>query len=215
MKRIFIVLAAALALAGSTAARAGGEPRAGIYALRSLPGARLDYRSLRLAVDHGLVTGWFDNPSTAPAANNPDRDPTCRFLMTGRPDEHGRLDFATGFAGERGGHIVMQRDARGAWTVQALGDLPNCDVPTIAVGDTLSLGEARDWRGFVTVASPCAPLYSAPGMQAITRAWLVKGDVAAVLAREGDWLRIDYFSGGGELLRWIRRADLRADLRAD
>ncbi|MDD1791361.1 hypothetical protein [Burkholderia gladioli] len=205
MKRIFIVLAAALALAGSTAARAGDEPRAGIYALRSL----------RLALDHGLVTGWFDNPSTAPAANNPDRDPTCRFLMTGRLDEHGRLDFATGFAGERGGRIVMQRDARGAWTVLAVGDLPNCDVPTIAVGDTLSLGEARDWRGFVTVASPRAPLYSAPRVQAVTRAWLVKGDVAAVLAREGDWLRIDYFSGGGELLRWIRRADLRADLRAD
>jgi hypothetical protein len=46
-----------------------------------VPGTTLDGRKVYLAVDQGRVSGYFDNPFTTPAENDPDRDPTCRFLL--------------------------------------------------------------------------------------------------------------------------------------
>ncbi len=148
---------------------------------------------------------------TTPAANAPDRDPTCRFLLKGTAGARG-VDFSTAFGGDHGDSITIAPAAQGHWVVTAVGDrLPNCDVPTISTGDTLAFGEPRDWLDFTQVAVRRARLYSAPQAQAATRAYLVKGDVAAVLARSGDWVEIDYFARGATRVRWVRRADLGAD----
>ncbi|MCM2481437.1 hypothetical protein [Burkholderia glumae] len=210
MKRIGLAVIAALALSISTAAQAD-QLRSGVYALRSVPGAQLDYRKLYLAVDNGHITGFFDNPSTAPAANHPDRDPTCRFLLKSTSVARNEVDFATQFGGAQGQPISVSSNAKGVWSVRVHGDLPNCDVPTISTGDALTFSAERAWIGFATVASQRARLYAKPEAPAATRAYLVKDDVAAVLARKGDWVRVDYFFRGTDLIRWIRRSDLRTE----
>lgn len=121
------------------------------------------------------------------------------------------VDFATQFSGDRGEPISVAASAKGVWSVRVNGDLPNCDVPTISTGDSLTFSAARSWIGFASITSRRARLYSKPEDSAITKAYLVKDDVAAVLVRNGDWVQIDYFASGTDLVRWIKRADLQMD----
>lgn len=212
MKRIGLAMVAVLAVTSSIHTTVSAdELRSGVYALRSIPGAQLDYRTLYLVVNNGNITGFFDNPSTAPAANNPDRDPTCRFLLRSTSVTRNEVDFATQFSGDRGEPISVAASAKGVWSVRVNGDLPNCDVPTISTGDSLTFSAARSWIGFASITSRRARLYSKPEDSAITKAYLVKDDVAAVLVRNGDWVQIDYFASGTDLVRWIKRADLQMD----
>lgn len=210
MKRVGLGVIAALALSIGAAAQAD-ELRSGVYALRSVPGTQLDYRKLYLAVDNGNVTGFFDNPFTAPAANNPDRDPTCRFLLKSTSVTPNQVDFATQFSGDRGQPISVSSSAKGVWSVHVRGDLPNCDVPTISTGDSLTISAARDWIGFAAVASRRTRLYLRPDDSSVTKAYLVKDDVVAVLARKDEWVQVDYFARGTDLIRWIKRSDLQVD----
>ncbi|OXJ26565.1 hypothetical protein CFB46_07030 [Burkholderia sp. HI2761] len=187
------------------------ELRAGVYELRSVPGTQLDYRKVYVAVDNGAVAGYFDNPFTAPAVNNPDRDPTCRFLLKGGAEKSGAVGLTTYFAGERGGRISVSPGNRGVWNVRVDGDLPNCEVPTIESGDILTFKSSRNWIGFATVASKRAPLYATARDSSRSKAYVVSGDVVAVLARQGDWVQIDYFARGSDVIRWVKRGDLRDD----
>ncbi|WP_198390133.1 hypothetical protein [Burkholderia ubonensis] len=210
MKRFLLGWAAAAALMVVGCAGAD-ELRAGVYELRSVPGTQLDYRKVYVAVDKGAVTGYFDNPFTAPAVNNPDRDPTCRFLLKGEAEKGGAVGLATYFAGERGGRISVSLGDRGVWNVRVDGDLPNCEVPTIESGDFLTFKASRNWIGFATVASKRAPLSMAAQDSARSKAYVVNGDVVAVLVRQGDRVQIDYFARGSDVVRWIKRSDLRDD----
>ncbi|HDR9202010.1 TPA: hypothetical protein QDB48_003341 [Burkholderia vietnamiensis] len=177
--------------------------------MRSVPGTQLDYRKVYVAVDNGAVAGYFDNPFTAPAVNNPDRDPTCRFLLKGRGEKSGAIGLATYFAGERGGRISISPGNRGVWNVRVDGDLPNCEVPTIESGDFLTFKSSRNWIDFATVASKRAPLYATAQESSRSKAYVVSGDVVAVLARQGNWVQIDYFARGSDVIRWVKRSDLR------
>ncbi|CAG9197310.1 conserved exported hypothetical protein [Burkholderia vietnamiensis] len=210
MKRLLLgwVAASALMAAGYAGA---DELRAGVYELRTVPGTQLDYRKVYVAVDNGAVAGYFDNPFTAPAVNNPDRDPTCRFLLKGRGEKSGAIGLATYFAGERGGRISISPGNRGVWNVRVDGDLPNCEVPTIESGDFLTFKSSRNWIDFATVASKRAPLYATAQESSRSKAYVVSGDVVAVLARQGNWVQIDYFARGSDVIRWVKRSDLRDD----
>lgn len=208
MKRLLLGWVAASALMAAGCAGAD-EVRAGVYELRSVPGTQLDYRKVYVAVDNGAVAGYFDNPFTAPAVNNPDRDPTCRFLLKGRGEKSGAIGLATYFAGERGGRISISPGNRGVWNVRVDGDLPNCEVPTIESGDFLTFKSSRNWIDFATVASKRAPLYATAQESSRSKAYVVSGDVVAVLARQGNWVQIDYFARGSDVIRWVKRSDLR------
>ncbi|WP_109483370.1 hypothetical protein [Paraburkholderia sp. C35] len=185
------------------------ELRSGVYELRTVPGTQLDYRKVYLAVEKGEVQGFFDNPFTTPAANNPDRDPTCRFLLKSSDAKGETITFATWFDGEKGGTISLAPGNQQSWSVKVNGDLPNCEVPTIESGDSLTFKTERNWIGFATIASKRAPLFSASQDAARTKGYLVKDDVVAVLARSGDWVQVDYFARGNDVVRWVRRGDLQ------
>ena len=207
------ILASLIVAAGLLASgfASGEELRAGVYSLRTVAGADLDHRKVYVAVNGTEVSGFFDNPLTTPAANNPDRDPTCRFLLKGSRTAAGDLKFATSFAGERGASIDVKARGQGTWSVHVDGDLPNCEVPTVDSGDWLTLESERHWIGFARIASVRAPLLNAPRADARSKAYLVRNDVVAILERSGDWVKIDYFQRGGELLRWVRESDLSGE----
>jgi hypothetical protein len=206
--RLGLVLATGLLIAGCAGAE---ELHSGVYELRTVPGTQLDYRKVYFAVDKGEVQGFFDNPFTAPAANNPDRDPTCRFLLKSNGAKGNTTTFGTWFADEKGGKISLTPGTNEAWSVNVNGDLPNCEVPTIESGDFLKFKSERNWIGFAMIASKRASLFSASQDSARTKGYLVKDDVVAVLARSGDWVQIDYFARGNDLVRWVKGSDLRND----
>jgi len=185
------------------------ELHSGVYELRTVPGTQLDYRKVYLVVEKGEVQGFFDNPFTAPAANNPDRDPTCRFLLKSSDTKGNTITFSTYFADEKGGKISLSPGSQQSWAVKVDGDLPNCEVPTIESGDSLTFKSERNWIGFAMIASKRAPLFSASQDSARTKGYLVKNDVVAVLARIGDWVQVDYFARGNDLVRWVKRSDLQ------
>lgn len=191
-------------------ARAAGaeELRSGVYALRTVPGADLDHRKVYIAVDKGQVTGYFDNPFTTPAENNPDRDPTCRFLFKGASAPDGKLQVTTFFAGKLGASLALSPGNVGVWSVHVDGDLPNCEVPTLESGDSLTLESTRNWIGFASIASARATLFVGPADGARTKAYLVRDDVVAVLQKEDKWVQVDYFQRGKDVVRWVSTRDL-------
>ncbi|MBN3761030.1 hypothetical protein [Burkholderia sp. Ac-20365] len=186
----------------------GEELRAGIYALRTVPGADLDHRKVYVAVNGTEISGFFDNPFTTPAANNPDRDPTCRFLLKGSSAAGGVVEFTTFFGAERGASIAVTSRGRGAWSVHVDGDLPNCEVSTVESGDSMTFDSERHWLGFARIASAKAPLFNEPQADARSKAYLVRNDVVAILERHAGWAKIDYFQRGGNLVRWVNASDL-------
>jgi hypothetical protein len=211
MKRFWMssIVAATLMAAGAGAAASADELRAGIYDLRTVPGTTLDGRKVYLAVDQGRVSGYFDNPFTTPAENDPDRDPTCRFLLEPARPQGGSIRFKTAFADEQGDPLQLTSTGHGDWKVRVGGILPNCGIPTIDTGDTLHLSTEKPWLAFASVTARRAPLYTAASDDARGKAYLVRNDVVAVLERVGPWVRVDYFARGADLIRWMKRADLR------
>ncbi|GJH38545.1 hypothetical protein CBA19CS91_37330 [Paraburkholderia hospita] len=86
------------------------ELHSGMYELSTVPGNQLDYRKVYLVVEKHDVQGFFDNPFTAPAANNPDRDPTCRFLLKSSDNVHrgtSPASFKTGRLATRPSFICL------------------------------------------------------------------------------------------------------------
>ncbi len=210
MKRFWMGwVAAATLMAAAGPAASADELRAGIYDLRTVPGTTLDYRKVYIAVDQGRVSGFFDNPFTTPAQNDPDRDPTCRFLLEPASVQGRSISFATAFAGEQGDKLQLTSNGQGDWKAQVGGTLPNCEIPTIETNDYLHLNTEKPWIGFASVAAKRASLYTAANEGARGKAYLVKNDVVAVLERVGPWARVDYFSRGTDLIRWMKQSDLR------
>ncbi|MEM5446684.1 MULTISPECIES: hypothetical protein [Paraburkholderia] len=197
---------------------ARSEEQSGAYTLRTVAGTQLDYRKLFLSFDGDRVSGFFDNPFTQPASNDPDANPTCRFFLTGKLSSAGEVKLDTwypterGKADETGASVALKKRSDGTWIATLSGALPNCDVPTIATGDFLKLDTPQPWRVINYVAVPKSILYSAPADSSRTKAYLVRLDPVAVLETRSSWSRIDYLGKGGGLVRWVKSSDLSVRL---
>jgi len=191
--------------------QAVGTP-SGIYAISSTPDAKLDYRKIYLTTNGMSVNGFFDNPYTRPAVDHPDDDPTCHFFVSGEfhvdeikldtwfPDkETGKLDS---------GSPIFLKKKEDKWIVSLGDDLPNCDIPTIDSGDSVSFATAKPWVGFAYINTSKAELYAEPNDANRTKGYLIHYDVVAVIKREGDWSSIEYLENGSKSVRWIKNKDI-------
>jgi hypothetical protein len=144
-----------------------GDAQSGVYALSSAPGTQLDFRKVYLAWDNDRVSGFFDNPFTRPAINDPNDDPTCRFFLSGEVTPRGDIRLDTWYPDSQSGNIetgapIVLKRKQGAWEATVTGDLPNCDASTVSTGDLLTLKSSNPWRSFAFVNKPKTYLYSKP-----------------------------------------------------
>jgi hypothetical protein len=209
-KTLMCLSASALMLTSGLAF--SGEISSGSYTLRTLPGSQLDFRRVYMAEDDGKIFGFFDNPFTRPAKNDPDENLTCRFFFSGSALGDGSIRLDTWYPDEQTGHIetgapIVLRERSGAWVATVTGALPNCDAPTIETDDFLTLDRPEPWKSIGFINKARSFLYSEPNEGSRTKAYLVRSDPAALLQGNIGWLHITYIGHGSNLSRWLKRSD--------
>lgn len=162
------------------------------------------YENLLLAVNsNGVVTGYYREAQGEGAVK------TCAFTFKGEA-KAGVANILVGsdksFAGEikAGSDDVNLKIAKGR-------ELPGCGLvlmPEIASGLSFDLITKAPWIELRIIASEKSYFYSEPKADKQLKAYLVKGDVVGIVASEGDWLQIDYYSSSGKTSRrWINNKE--------
>ncbi len=81
-------------------------------------------------------------------------------------------------------------------------------MPEIKEGLSYDLITKAPWRELRTIVSDKSHFYSEPKADKKLKSCLVRGDVVGVIAEEGHWAHIDYYSSSGKFIRrWIQDAD--------
>ncbi len=81
-------------------------------------------------------------------------------------------------------------------------------MPEIANGLSFDLITKAPWSELRTIANAKSYFYSEPNSAKRQKSYLVKGDVVAVVASQGEWLQIEYYSRNTKISRrWICSQD--------
>lgn len=162
------------------------------------------YENMLLAFSpNGTITGYYREAQGEGVVKS------CTFSFSGEA----RSGTAT---------ITVKSDESVSGTIQPDNDaihlkipkareLPGCGLvlmPEIADGLDYDLIEKKPWRELRTISKEKAYFHSEPRSDKKQKSYLIKGDVVAVVEKEGEWLHIDYYSNSGKFLRrWIQDAD--------
>lgn len=209
-----IRLASAIAALLTFSYAFSADLQSGVFSLRSVPGAQLDFRKIYLVKRDGKVEGFFDNPFTQPTENNPDANPTCKFFLNGEFYTPGEIQLHAWYpesdqAGDASaGASIFLTKSGDSWKVRIAGDLPNCDMPTVETGDFIKSDMVEPWQSIAYISKPKSYFYTRPHDTDRTRGYLVHSDAVAVIKYEGDWALVNYLRGDINLIRWMKRADL-------
>jgi len=162
------------------------------------------FEGLMLAIDPaGTVTGYYREQQGEGVTK------TCTFFLSGRATAN-PFDIVTWskevFSGtlKSVGKDVELKIARGR-------DHPGCRMvllPEIAEGLVLERSSKAKWIGLRVVTAPRAYFHAKPDDAEKRRVFVVKGDVVAVLAEDGDWLDVAYPGEKKTTQGWIHAAEL-------
>lgn len=162
------------------------------------------YENLLLAVNSdGVVTGYYREAQGEGIAK------TCAFTFKGEADAD-KANIFVGADESFPGEIQAETDGINLKIAKAR-ELPGCGLvlmPEIADGLSYDLITKVSWSELRTIISEKSYFYSEPKVDKKLKSYLVKGDVVGVVAKEGDWLQIDYYSDSGKMSRrWINNKE--------
>jgi hypothetical protein len=172
------------------------------------------YDSLQLAVnpETGVITGsFFDQTGRGQF--------TCSFLLhsNGTPSADGVFRIVTWSPNPSDDQEVVNGTLRfvGSSAVlklppKAHGGCWNVN-PDLDHGEdtTLTFENAKPWREERMVNASKAWFYNRPDESGKTAAYIVDGDVVAVIERRGDWSHVDYVGSSGKIKDgWIQSKGL-------
>ncbi|MBL8349243.1 MAG: hypothetical protein JNL87_02925 [Burkholderiaceae bacterium] len=187
------LLAALLAWSGAAHAGDAAAPRlaSGIY------------EGLLLAVDdQGAITGYYSEEQGEGVTKR------CSFFLAGQAGA-GEVPVKTWRAEVFPG--TLQAEAKAVrLTIEQGRDHPGCGavlLPQIATGLSLTQLEATRWTSLRRIVAARAYFHAAPLPDKRQRAFVVQGDVVAVLARRGDWLQVAYRGAKATSVGWMPAAD--------
>jgi hypothetical protein len=160
------------------------------------------YEQLLLAVGtDGLLTGYYREEQGGGTTK------TCGFYLTGR---------ATG--GDAAVETWSDRLLPGRLTVVPGGVRLQVDrgrehagcglvlLPEIVSGLELDRVADAAWVELRTVTAPRAYFHSSPDERQVLKAFVVNGDIVAVVARQGGWLQVEYRGKKRRTKGWIELA---------
>ena len=165
------------------------------------PGA---YENLLLAVNkNGAVTGYYREVQGDGVTK------TCSFFLQGEAKD-GIANITTW--GEKPFAGVLKADGNKVnLKIEKGQEHPGCGLvmmPEIATGLSFDLLTQARWSELRTIASEKSYSHSEPNANKGLKSYLVKGDVIGVVANQGEWLQIDYYSGDAKISRrWIYKRD--------
>lgn len=162
------------------------------------------YENLLLAVNKdGDVTGYYREEQGEGVVKS------CAFSLQGAAKEGVAKIVAWGdkpFTGE----LKAEADAINL-KIEKGREIPGCGLvlmPEIASGLSFDLVAKAPWSELRAIANEKSYFYSEPSAAKLLKSYLVKGDVVGVVASQGEWLQIDYYSSSGKMSRrWIYARD--------
>ena len=162
------------------------------------------YENLLIAVNKdGLVTGYYRESQGEGVVKN------CEFFFKGEA-KNGMANIAVW-----GDQVFDGKIKAGAedlnLKIEKGRELPGCGLvlmPEIANGLDFDLLTKAPWSELRRITNEKSFFYSEPKADKQLKAYLVKGDVVGVVASQGDWLQIDYYSSNGKTSRrWVSAKD--------
>ncbi len=187
-------LSVALCLVGVGCARAADAP-----ALQ--PGI---FEGLMLAIDpSGRVSGYFREEQGQGVTK------TCTFFLSGQASGN-PFDIVTWSNETFPGSLKIVGDDI-ELKIPKGREHPGCGMvllPEIAQGVEFDRTGKTNWIGLRVVAAPRAYFHAKPSDAEKLRVFVVKGDVVAVIADQGDWLDVAYPGEKKTTEGWIRAAEL-------
>lgn len=162
------------------------------------------YENLLLAANSdGVVTGYYREAQGEGVVK------TCAFTFKGETDSD-KANIVVGADESFPGEIQAETEGINL-KIEKGRELPGCGLvlmPEIADGLSYDLITKASWSELRTIISEKSYFYSEPKVDKKLKSYLVKGDVVGVVAKEGDWLQIDYYSDSGKISRrWINNKE--------
>ena len=164
------------------------------------------YEELMLAVDQeGNLEGYYNESQGEGIVK------TCTFFFKGKAADS-RADITAW--NDQSVPGVLKAEAKGVnLRIEHGRDFPGCSMvlmPEIAQGISLDKTMEAAWNTLDVVDSERAYLYSAPVDDKKLKTYLIKNDVAGVLAKQGDWVKIEFpREGKKSVTGWVKAVDVK------
>lgn len=134
---------------------------------------------------------------------------TCSFFLQGEVKD-GMVNITTW--GEKPFAGVLKADANKVnLKIEKGQEHPGCGLvmmPEIATGLSFDLLSNVLWSELRTIANEKSYFHAEPNANKRLKSYLIRGDVIGVVANQGEWLQIDYYSADAKMSRrWIYSGD--------
>jgi hypothetical protein len=181
-------------------------PAAGLFAAQAPSSWHSGmYEGLMLAVaQSGEISGYYRETLGQGVTR------TCSFFLSGQATSD-QVSIKTWEVESFPGMLKSENNGVTLKIERGL-EHPGCGsvlLPEISQGIVLDLTFVANWIGLRRVASPRAYFFQGPTVQQRLNAYLVKGDVVAVLSESTGWLQVEYIRDGSNkrIKGWIRSSD--------